>query len=483
MPPKEPATFSAQIPTPAPRPDTEDRTAALHAALDERILVLDGATGTYLQSVELGDDDWGGAELEGCNEILVDTRPDVVLGMHRSYLEAGADVVETDTFGGTPLVLAEYGLADRAYGLNEKAALLARQASAEFDAPGEPRFVCGSMGPTTKMIAVTGGVTFDEMRETYFVQAMGLMAGGADYLILETCPDTRNLKAGLLAVRKAFRQCGWSLPVAVSVTIESMGTMLAGQDAEALAISMLHEDLLYLGLNCATGPDLMTDHLRTISELARTRVGCVPNAGLPNEDGEYDASPDDFVQIFSRFLDAGWLNVVGGCCGTTRDHVAALKGLVGGHPPRRPAYHSRALISGLEGVELTEDNRPLLVGERTNVLGSRKFPRAHRGRRLRSPRPRSGVPRCAAAHRSSTSACRIRIATSLPTWTPFSIASRALVKAPLMIDSTDAEVMEQAWCGARARRCSTRSTSRTVSSVSRRSCRWRAATARRWWSA
>ncbi|MDX1383629.1 MAG: methionine synthase [Thermoanaerobaculia bacterium] len=411
------------------------------------MLVLDGATGTYLQSVHLDADDFGGPDLEGCNEILVETRPDVVLGMHRNYLEVGADVVETDTFGGTPLVLAEYGLADRAYELNRKAAQLARQACRELDEPGRPRFVCGSMGPTTKAISVTGGVTFEELEHSYHVQAMGLLAGGADYLILETCQDTRNVKAGLLAIRRAFRACGWSVPVAVSVTIEPMGTMLGGQDAEALAISLMHEDLLYLGLNCATGPDLMTDHLRTISELARTRVGCVPNAGLPDEEGAYGEGPEEFAKVFSRFLDAGWLNVVGGCCGTTREHVAKLVSLVEGRPPRRPAYHSRALISGLEGVELTEDNRPLLVGERTNVLGSKVF------------RERVAAGDFEAAAEIGRAQVRggaqvIDVCLQDPDRDEAADVDAFLdrvtrvVKVPLMIDSTDAAVMERAlvWC-------------------------------------
>src|SRR4029453_344483 len=174
------------------------------------------------------------------------------------------------------------------------------------------------------------------------------MAGGADYLLLETCQDTRNIKAGLLGIADAFEAAGWSLPVAVSVTIETTGTMLAGQDAEALAVSLLHQDLLYVGLNCATGPELMSDHLRTLAETARTRIACVPNAGLPDEEGHYHEGPAEFRQVFGRFLEAGWLNLVGGCCGTTGDHVAALRDLVTGRAPRRPPEHERSLVSGLE---------------------------------------------------------------------------------------------------------------------------------------
>src|SRR5260370_1177309 len=182
------------------------------------------------------------------------------------------------------------------------------------------------MGPTTKAIAVTGGITFAELEEHFRVQALGLMAGGAESLLLETAQDTRNIKAGLIGIERAGAQAGWRVPVAVSATIEPTGTMLGGQDAEALAVALRHADLLYLGLNCATGPELMADHVRTLAELARTCVAVVPNAGLPNEDGRYEETPEDFVRVIGRFLDAGWLNLVGGCCGTTAAHVAALAG-------------------------------------------------------------------------------------------------------------------------------------------------------------
>jgi len=427
--------------------DTEGRTAALLDALDERILVMDGATGTGLQAAELTAADFGGEELDGCNENLNVTRPDVIEALHASYLAAGADIVETNTFGCTPLVLAEYGLEDQAYDFNVRAARLARAACARYDRPGRLRFVCGSMGPTTKAISVTGGVTFEELSDHYRVQALGLMAGGADYLLIETCQDGLNIKAALLATEAAFAASGWRLPVAVSVTIEANGTMLAGQDAEALAISLLHADLLYVGLNCATGPELMSDHLRDLSQLVRTRVGCVPNAGLPDEDGEYQESAADFVRIFERFLDAEWLNVVGGCCGTTTEHVSALAKLVEGRRPRQPSHHQRALVSGIEAVELTAENRPLLVGERTNVLGSRKFKRLV---------TEGAWEEAAEVGRAQVKAGAQIIDVCLQDPDRDEPADMAafleqltrLVKAPLMIDTTDAEVMEQAltWC-------------------------------------
>ncbi|MEE8366989.1 MAG: homocysteine S-methyltransferase family protein, partial [Thermoanaerobaculia bacterium] len=419
------------------------RVAALVAALEERILVLDGATGTALQGENLTPADFGGDDLDGCNENLCLTRPDVVEKLHSVYLEAGADIIETNTFGATPLVLDEYGLGDLAFEINRIAAHLARQACARFDEPGRLRFVCGSMGPTTKAISVTGGVTFDELVDHYRVQAEGLVAGGADYLLLETCQDTRNIKAGLLGIDQAFENSGSRIPIAVSVTIETMGTMLAGQDAEALAVSLQHSDLLYIGLNCATGPELMIDHLRTLSELARTRVACVPNAGLPDEEGLYSLGPSDFRAHFERFISSGWLNLVGGCCGTSSAHVTALVTLVEGRRPRSIPHHQRSLISGIEAVELTADNRPLLIGERTNVLGSRKFKRLvaegdlEAAAEVGRAQVRGGAQVLDVCMQDPDREESVDIE-------GFLARLIRMVKPPLMIDSTDAQVMELA---------------------------------------
>ncbi len=434
------------VPIPQRPADLDARTGRLHAALEERVLVLDGATGTALQGAELTAADFGGPELEGCNENLCATRPDVVDRVHEGYLAAGADVVETNSFGATPLVLAEYGLADRAFALNRAAAEIARLACARWETRGKPRFVCGSMGPTTKAISVTGGVTFEELIEHFRVQALGLMAGGADYLLLETQQDTRNVKAGLLGIEEAFGEAGWRLPVAVSATIEPTGTMLGGQDAEALAVSLLHADLLYLGLNCATGPERMTDHIRTLSEIARTRIACVPNAGLPDEEGRYNETPEDLARVLGRFLDAGWLNLVGGCCGTTAAHVEALAGIARERSPRGPRpvpRHHRALVSGLEAVELTPDNRPLLVGERTNVLGSREF------KRLVTAADWEGAAEVGRAQ-VRAGAQVVDVCLQDPDRDERADVEGFLdrlirvIKVPLMIDSTDAAVMERA---------------------------------------
>jgi 5-methyltetrahydrofolate--homocysteine methyltransferase len=355
--------------------DTADRTKLLKSLLDERILVLDGAMGTMIQQVNLTADDFGGAALEGCNENLVLTRPDVILDIHKKYYEAGADIVETDTFGSTPLVLAEYGLADKCYDINLAAAKIARQAAAEFSTPNKPRFVAASIGPTTKAITVTGGVTFDGLIENFYQQVRGLAEGGADILLVETCQDTRNIKAALIGIQKAFDELGYQLPIMVSGTIEPMGTMLAGQAADALVASLQHVDLLSVGLNCATGPEFMTDHIRTIHNMANTRVSCYPNAGLPNEEGLYLETPTTLASAIERFVKNGWLNIVGGCCGTTPPHIKAIAQMVEGKEPRKFRAPRKSWYSGIELVEATDDNRPLIVGERTNEVGSRAFKR------------------------------------------------------------------------------------------------------------
>src|SRR5213595_3615578 len=347
---------------------------ALRELLAQRILVLDGAMGTMLQQRNLTATDFGGAALEGCNENLVRTRPDVVLDIHRKYLEAGADIIETNSFGGTPIVLAEYGIESDAHLLNKRSAELARKAADEFSTSGKPRFVAGSMGPTTKAITVTGGVTFPELREAYYEQAKGLVEGGVDLLLVETCQDTRNIKSAILAIRQLSETIGSDVPFIVSVTIEPMGTMLAGQNIEAMWASLRYAKPLAFGMNCATGPEFMTDHIRTLSQLTGEFVSCYPNAGLPDEEGKYLETPTTLAAQLEKFADHGWLNFVGGCCGTTEKHIRAIAQMAGGKKPRqRPAEAHRAIYTGIEAIEAEESTRPLLVGERTNVIGSRLF--------------------------------------------------------------------------------------------------------------
>jgi 5-methyltetrahydrofolate--homocysteine methyltransferase len=347
---------------------------ALRELLSQRILVLDGAMGTMLQQRNLSASDFGGPALEGCNENLVRTRPDVVLDIHRKYLEAGADIIETNSFNGTKSDLIDYGVADHAYELMFKAAQLARQAADELSTPRKPRFVAGSMGPTRKTITVTGGITFDHLRQDYYDLAKPLVDGGADLLMIETSQDTRNIKAAILAIRRLSREIGTDLPFILSVTIEPMGTMLAGQTIEAMWASLKYAKPLAFGMNCATGPEFMTDHIRTLSQLTSEFVSCYPNAGLPDEEGKYLETPSSLAGQLEKFVDHGWLNLVGGCCGTNEQHIRAIAQMAQSKKPRRPPAEShRAIYTGIEAIEAEESTRPLLVGERTNVIGSRLF--------------------------------------------------------------------------------------------------------------
>ncbi|MBI4211046.1 MAG: methionine synthase [Deltaproteobacteria bacterium] len=350
-----------------------NRILALTQALHERILVLDGAMGTALQAANLTAADFGGAALEGCNENFVFTRPDVIRKVHESYLEVGADIIETNSFGSTPLVLGEYGLSEKCYEINVAAAKIAREAAEKYSTPNKPRFVAGSIGPTTKAITITGGITFDELVENFYAQARGLYDGGADYFLIETCQDTRNIKAAILGIMKLHKEVEVPLPIAVSGTIENTGTMLAGQSAEALAVSLAHLDLLYIGINCATGPDFMTDHIRSLAKISKARVACVPNAGLPDSDGRYLETPQMMATVLARFAEAGWINVIGGCCGTTPAHIKAFAEIAPNYKPRTPTHTHGSFLSGIEFLEVSDEKRPMLVGERTNVIGSRKF--------------------------------------------------------------------------------------------------------------
>jgi 5-methyltetrahydrofolate--homocysteine methyltransferase len=355
--------------------DRSDRIAKLKASLKERILVIDAAMGTSIQARGLGPDDFGGPEYEGCNEHLVLTRPDVIEDIHRGFLDAGADILETNTFGATSVVLAEYHLGRQARHINREAARLARRLADAATTPEKPRFVAGSMGPTTKTISVTGGITFDDLANAYREQAAGLVEGGVDLLLLETTQDTLNAKAGLEGIDQANRELGCEIPVAVQGTIEAMGTLLAGQDAEAFYTSLAHRDLLWIGFNCATGPEFMTDHIRTLAGLSRFPVACVPNAGLPDEEGRYNETPQRLAATLSRFVEAGWLNLVGGCCGTGPEHIRLLAQLASGKATRKPARLNETRVSGIEALVVNQDTRPVIVGERTNVLGSRRFRR------------------------------------------------------------------------------------------------------------
>lgn len=416
----------------------------LEQQLQRKILVIDGAMGTMIQSANLSAADFGGEAYEGCNEYLTLTAPPVIRRIHEAYLEAGADIIETNTFGATRIVLDEYNLGHLALELNIEAAKLAKQAAEAFSTPDWPRFVAGSMGPTTKTLSVTGGATFEELVAAYEEQARGLLLGGVDLLLLETCQDTLNVKAGFLGISKAFEAVGRRVPLMISGTIEPMGTTLAGQAIDAFFISVRHMKPIAVGLNCATGPEFMTDHLRTLASLADTAVSCYPNAGLPDEEGRYHETPEMLAEKIRRFAKKGWINIVGGCCGTTPDHIRAIAEAVRGIPPRAiPSSFDVHAVSGIEALIYEETMRPLFVGERTNVIGSRKFKRL-----IAEGKYEEAAEIARAQVKNGAHVIDICLADpdrdELHDMEQFVREVVKKVKVPLVIDSTDERVIERA---------------------------------------
>ncbi|MDU5140705.1 MAG: methionine synthase [Paenibacillus dendritiformis] len=415
----------------------------LEERLQERILILDGAMGTMIQQADLSPEDFGGEHLDGCNEMLVLTRPDVISRIHEQYLEAGADILETNTFGATSIVLAEYDLQERARELNLAAAKLAVEATKKFSTAEWPRYVAGAMGPTTKTLSVTGGVTFDQLVDSYYEQALALIEAGVDALLLETSQDTLNVKAGSIAIQRAMEATGQKLPLMISGTIEPMGTTLAGQNIESFYISLEHLNPVSIGLNCATGPEFMRDHLRSLAAISRAAISCYPNAGLPDENGHYHESPESLARKIAAFAERGWLNIAGGCCGTTPEHIRVLKEELDQYEPRRQAGSHPPAVSGIETVYIENESRPYMVGERTNVLGSRKFKRLIREGKIEEAAEIARAQVKNGAH-------VIDVCLQDPDRDEAEDMRAFLqevvkkVKVPLVIDTTDSEVLELA---------------------------------------
>lgn len=410
--------------------------------LKNKILILDGAMGTMLQNANLTEEDFGGEDFEGCNEYLNITAPNVIQDIHEAYLQSGADIIETNTFGATNIVLADYDLQHLAVEINEKAAKIARIAADKFSTPEWPRYVAGSMGPTTKSLSVTGGATFDDLIEAYEQQAYGLLVGGVDLLLLETSQDTRNVKAAYVGIERAFEKLDKRIPLIISGTIEPMGTTLAGQNIEAFYLSIEHMNPTVVGLNCATGPEFMQDHIRSLSNLASSAVICFPNAGLPDEEGQYHESPVMLARKLKQFAEKGWLNVVGGCCGTTPEHIKAIREAISDLKPRSiVAGHPHAL-SGIEPLIYDETMRPLFVGERTNVIGSKKFKTLIKERKFEeaSEIARGQVKKGAHVIDICLADPDSDELEDMENFLPFVVNK---VKVPLMIDSTDEKVIEK----------------------------------------
>ena len=366
----------------------------------ERILVLDGAMGTMVQRHRLSEADFRGErfknhpkDLKGNNDVLVLTRPDVIAGIHAEYLDAGADIIETNTFSGTSVSQADYALEACAYEINVEATKLAKRVAAEWTAktPDRPRFVAGSLGPTTKTLSISPDVnnpafraiTFDQMRDAFKDQTRGLIDGGSDLLLVETQIDTLNAKAALVAIAEVFEEKGVRIPVMVSATLtDRSGRTLSGQTLDAFYLSIEHVKPFSVGLNCALGAREMRPYLAELSRTVEGYVSCYPNAGLPNAFGQYDEQPSETAALVKEFAESGFVNIIGGCCGTTPDHIRAIAGAVEGLQPRdRSGIRDQGSgirltrLSGLEPLTIRPDSNFQMIGERTNVTGSKKFER------------------------------------------------------------------------------------------------------------
>src|SRR3954454_11544348 len=394
-----PARSSPTAKPPSRRSLTEplirpDATEELTTALRERILVMDGAMGTMIQRHGLSEADFRGErfadwpqDVRGNSDVLSLTQPELIRDIHQEYLEAGADFVETNTFNAQRISQTDYGMQDLAYEMNEAAARLARDACDTMtrQTPDRPRWVIGALGPTNTTASISPDVndpgkrniTYNRLVDAYLEQARGLVDGGADLLLVETIFDTLNAKAAIFALETLFEQLDRRWPVVVSGTItDASGRTLSGQVTEAFWNSVRHARPLAIGLNCALGAAEMRPYVGELSRVADTFVSCYPNAGLPNAFGEYDETPAQTSEVLEEFASSGLVNLLGGCCGTTPEHIAAIAAAVEGTAPRVPATVEPALrLSGLEPVTITDRSLFVNVGERTNITGSARFRR------------------------------------------------------------------------------------------------------------
>nr|WP_313061213.1 methionine synthase [Moraxella sp. CTOTU49097] len=391
--PHDPANFQLTPPTSFPYQDRQaTNKARLADLLKQRILFLDGAMGTEIQNYKLIEADYRGErfanfgrDVKGNNDLLVLTQPHIIRDIHRSYLEAGADIIETNSFNGTQISMADYGMENLVYEINKSAAALARQVCDEVTAtnPDKPRFVAGVIGPTSRTCSISPdvndpafrNVTFDELVDNYTEATYALIEGGADIILIETVFDTLNAKAAIFAVTGVFETIGFELPIMISGTItDASGRTLSGQTAEAFYNSIRHAKPISIGFNCALGADALKPHIKTLSDVCETFVSAHPNAGLPNEFGEYDETPEQTATMVADYAKSGLVNIVGGCCGTTPKHIAKIVEMTSPFAPRQlPDYKPACRLSGLEAFNITRDSLFVNVGERTNVTGSKKF--------------------------------------------------------------------------------------------------------------
>ncbi len=432
--------------------------------LQQRILVLDGAMGTMIQRHKLEEEDFRGErfahlkqKIKGNNDLLSITQPDIIQQIHEAYLEAGADIIETNTFNSTSISMADYQMEDLVYELNVAGARLARLACDKFNAltPDKPRFVAGSMGPTNKTASLSPDVSspayraisFDQLKNSYYEQIRGLMDGGADILLVETVFDTLNAKAALMAIQQYQDEKEISIPVMVSGTItDASGRTLSGQTTEAFLTSISHVELLSIGLNCALGAEQLKPFLEILSRMAPFAVSAHPNAGLPNQFGEYDQSARIMGDIIESFLDDGLVNIIGGCCGTTPEHIEKIARLAGQYAPRNiPQPNTNTLLSGLEYMEIRPDSNFVNIGERTNVAGSAKFARLIKEEKYEEALSVAldQVENGAQIIDICMDDAMIDAPKAMTTFLHFIAAEPDISKVPLMIDSSKWHVIEE----------------------------------------
>ena len=422
-------------------------------ALQQRVLIFDGAMGTNLQKMDLTAQEFGGERYAGCNDYLVISYPQAVEAVHRSFLEVGVDVIETDSFRSNRITLSEYGLQDRVLEINRVAALLARRLADEYTAStGQPRFVAGSIGPSGKLPSMNdpelSNVSYDKLVDIFCEQADGLIQGRVDLIVIETSQDILEVKATITGVQKAFADSGVVLPIQAQVTLDTTGRMLLGTDISAVLAILEGMGIATIGLNCSTGPDYMREPIRYLGEVSTLPVSCIPNAGLPlNVDGQavYPLEPQPFADTLFEYVSKYHINIVGGCCGTTPDHLRLLvEKLRGQSQPPRPHNSAPLLASSVQAVPMFQEPRPFFIGERLNTLGSRKFKQlilaedfegALEIARQQMENGAHGLDLCLALTERTDEADLMR--RLIKTLSP-------VMRAPLVIDSTEPEVIETA---------------------------------------
>ncbi|MEA4910027.1 MAG: methionine synthase [Anaerolineaceae bacterium] len=420
--------------------------------LNHNVLIYDGAMGTSLQKMNLGEIEFGGARTVGCNDYLVISYPQAVEAVHRSFYEAGVDVVETCTFRSNRITMAEYGLQDQVIEINQQAARLARRLADEYSHNGQPRFVAGSIGPSGKLPSMSdpelSNVTFDDLADVFREQARGLIEGGVDVLLIETSQDILEVKAAITGLQQAFTETGIYLPIQAQVTLDTTGRMLLGTDISAVLAILEGMPIDVVGLNCSTGPDYMRDPIQYLGEHAHLPVSCIPNAGLPlNVDGQavYPLEPQPFADALTEYVDKFGVSVIGGCCGTTPEHLRALVDSVHGRPRQHVSLPATPnLASSIQAVPMLQEPRPFLIGERLNTQGSRKFKELILAEayddiltiaRQQVDRGAHGLDLCVAlTERANESETMQRVIKALS----------PVVSAPFVIDSTEVEVIETA---------------------------------------